>query len=62
MLARDRLSLSTMSHLLVKVFFGYGEIIPVETALSFFFTDRLKQIERSWISGFISPFPFRDVH
>ncbi|CAI7594986.1 unnamed protein product [Penicillium viridicatum] len=28
MLARDRLSLSTMSHLLVKVFFGYGERIP----------------------------------
>lgn len=42
MLARDRLSLGTMSHLLVKVFFGYdGEIIPVVTASSsnFFFLD-----------------------
>ncbi|KAG0153745.1 hypothetical protein PDIDSM_2400 [Penicillium digitatum] len=36
MLARDRLSLSTMSHLLVKVFFGYGEIILAVTALLFF--------------------------
>jgi hypothetical protein len=34
MLARDRLSLDTMSHLLVKVFFGYGgEIIPVTPGL-----------------------------
>lgn len=36
MLARDRLSLSTMSHLLVKVFFGYGEGTPVVTALLIF--------------------------
>jgi hypothetical protein len=36
MLARDRLSIKAMAHLLVKVFFGYGgEIIPVVTALLF---------------------------
>lgn len=26
MLARDRFSINAMAHLLVKVFFGYGEI------------------------------------
>jgi hypothetical protein len=31
MLARDRLSLDTMSHLLVKVFFGYGGENPPVT-------------------------------
>lgn len=36
MLARDRLSIKAMAHLLVKVFFGYGgEIIPVVTAILF---------------------------
>jgi hypothetical protein len=35
MLARDRLSIEAMAHLLVKVFFGYvGETIPIVTALS----------------------------
>lgn len=61
MLARDRLSLSTMSHLLVKVFFGYGERILVVTALFFslsFLTDHLKQIECSWISGLVLFFFF----
>lgn len=47
MLARDRLSLSTMSHLLVKVFFGYGERIPVETA--FLFSFLLTETDRAFL-------------
>lgn len=33
MLARDRLSISAMAHLLVKVFFGCGEMTPLLTAV-----------------------------
>jgi hypothetical protein len=53
MLARDRLSLSTMSHLLVKVFFGYGENNPCDRSFPNYI-----QIERSWISGFHKPLTF----